>query len=151
MGNKPNAPDRRRRLGRPFWEIGSGAYGRRGQPYVPDARDGHRALQGAILWAFLVPVLLVVGLGRFGPDLHPSLESMRHAERADDALAEAMEAVHAFSFEAVATMDGSTLRLGDGSEVRLAVTAASDGVLQVAGSPAGEGSLSGSFTTWRDH
>lgn len=116
-------------------------------PYVPGRNDRTRSFYAAAVWSLAMPLLLAFGMGRYGDELHPSIAELHHQAAADEVLSEAMEMVHAFSYEAMSAMDGSTVRLGDGTQVRLAVAQATNGVLQVEGIPAVSG-LS-SFTTWR--
>jgi hypothetical protein len=116
---------------------------------VPHSGDGRYALRATALWSLVMPILLVFGLGRLGPDLHPSVAALVSQSSSDEVLTEAMELVQAFSFEAVSAMDGSTVRLGDGTELTLKVAQAADGVLQVHGFPADTSSGLAAFTTFR--
>ena len=97
-----------------------------------------------------MPLLLSVAVGRHGPGLYPQLESVRQAASGRDAFDEIMQIVNAYSYEVVSAMDGSTIRLDDGSRVRLAVATASDGLLEIQGSPIDDAVRRvGDFLTWR--
>jgi hypothetical protein len=117
------------------WNPGSATYGVDGVHVRSEPGRGRRALARVVAAALVAPCLLVLGCGWYGAQA-AGADELRREARADRFVHQTIDAIAAWSFESVVTLDGASLlenttREHSDFRVDLAVTPARSGLLEV--------------------
>jgi hypothetical protein len=133
----------------------SSAYGLTPPFRVKEPGRGRRVLRDVVLFSLLFPAFLAFGAGQLGAT-QVDLDAWRRMARAEAIIGQTMDALAAYSFEAVSAMNGSSIGDGHldgaaGYRVDLSVTPSPSGILQIQATVFDERTSRAvsRFVTWR--